>query len=133
MACNPRPSIISPSATPTPPRVLVLTPEQYTYGADSRVEHLIIEAGGVNAAQNRPAVSQVDDRDIIAMQPDIIVFTEGWTNQAIEAWATVPIYAQIPAVRNQQLYQMPLILSDDRINENPTPYLQQFRQWLTLG
>ena len=97
------------------------------------MEAIIHAAGGVNAARGWSAVSQIDDRAILDMQPDIVIFTHSWTRQDIELWSRSSVYADIPAVMHHRLYQMPFVISADRVKNNPMPYIEQIQAWLSVG
>ncbi len=102
-----------PTATESPPpRVLVLTPEQYAFGGGTLVESLIEAAGGVNAAHDLNDFSQIADRQILALVPDVILFSQTWTTEQMAAWAAAAVYAELPAIANGRVYQLDFSLAD---------------------
>lgn len=112
----------APSIT-VPPRVLVLTPEHYTFGGGTSVEALIEAAGGVNAAHYLADYSQIADWQILEMAPDIILFSQTWTPAQIENWAEASVYADLPAIRNHQLHYWDFSLAEADVHASFDEYV----------
>lgn len=108
MGCQPT----TPTSHPLPPRVLVLTPEQYTFGQDTTIHALIEAAGGVNAAATLNGYQQLNDSQIIQLKPDIILFSSTWDFASIDHWQQAPVYAELPAIRHARLYQLDFSLAE---------------------
>jgi ABC-type Fe3+-hydroxamate transport system substrate-binding protein len=89
----------------TPPRVLVLTPEGYTFGQETLISDLIDAAGGINTAADYHDFRQIDDSAIRALAPDVILLTAAW--DGIELFAGNRVYGDLPAVQNHRVYQLP--------------------------
>jgi ABC-type Fe3+-hydroxamate transport system substrate-binding protein len=89
----------------TPPRVLVLTPEGYTFGRETLISDLIDAAGGINAAADYHDFRQIDDSAIRASAPDVILLTAAW--DSVDLFAGNPVYGDLPAVQNHRVYQLP--------------------------
>ena len=62
------------------PRVLVLTPEGYTFGQNTLLTDLIAQAGGINAAAEAGYADyrQIDDQTILSLAPDVVLLTPAW-------------------------------------------------------
>ncbi len=86
-------------------RVLILTPEGYTFGQDTLISALIDAAGGINAAAEYHDFRQIDDSAIRALAPDVILLTPAWAS--LDLFVGSPAYADLPAVRGQRVYQLP--------------------------
>lgn len=95
-----------------PPRVLVLTPERYTFGQGTTIHQLIEAAGGVNAAATFNDYQQINDSQIIQLKPDIILFSSTWDTATMNQWRQAPVYADVPAIRQGRLYQLDFSLAD---------------------
>ncbi len=102
----------SVTVTPAPPRILIITPEQYTFGGGTTPDHLIEAAGGVNAAHELNDYSQIADWQVLDMAPDVILFSRTWTMEAIENWSRAAVYANVPAVRSGRLHQLDFSLAE---------------------
>jgi ABC-type Fe3+-hydroxamate transport system substrate-binding protein len=89
----------------TPARVLILTPEGYTFGHDTLISALIDAAGGVNAAADYQDFRQIDDSAIRALAPDAILLTSAWTS--LDLFARNAAYADLPAVRGGRVFRLP--------------------------
>jgi ABC-type Fe3+-hydroxamate transport system substrate-binding protein len=89
----------------TPPRVLVLTPEGYTFGQETLISDLIDAAGGIDAAADYHDFRQIDDSAIRALAPDVILLTAAW--DGIDRFAGNPVYGDLLAVQNHRVYQLP--------------------------
>ncbi|HEX3049310.1 MAG TPA: ABC transporter substrate-binding protein [Aggregatilineaceae bacterium] len=63
-----------------PVRVLVITPEAYTFGRDTMITELIELAGGINvaAAAGFEDYRQINDETVRDLAPDVILLTPGW-------------------------------------------------------
>jgi ABC-type Fe3+-hydroxamate transport system substrate-binding protein len=90
-----------------PTRVLVLTPEGYTFGQDTLITDLIEAAGGINtaAAAGYGDFRQIDDRAIRALAPDVILLSPAWPGA--DRFMSNPTYAEIPAVRSGRVIRLP--------------------------
>lgn len=88
-----------------PARVLILTPEGYTFGQDTLISALIDAAGGINTAADYHDFRQIDDSAIRALAPDVILLTPAWTDR--DLFADNPAYADLSAVRSQRVFQLP--------------------------
>jgi ABC-type Fe3+-hydroxamate transport system substrate-binding protein len=91
------------------PRVLVLTPEGYTFGQGAFFTGLIEAAGGVNVAAETGFAEfrQIDDPTIRNLTPEVILLTPAWTDEQIDAFITDPQNALIPAVYAGRVLRLP--------------------------
>jgi ABC-type Fe3+-hydroxamate transport system substrate-binding protein len=89
----------------TPARVLILTPEGYTFGQNTLINDLIAAAGGINVAAEYADFRQIDDAAIRALAPDVILLAPTWESAA--AFAATPAYADLPAVRRGRVFRLP--------------------------
>ena len=80
-------------------RVLILTPEGYTFGRGTLITDLIEAAGGINAAAAYEDFRQIDDSAIRDLAPDVILLSPAWTRADRAAFVSNPAYADIPAVQ----------------------------------
>ena len=109
----------SPTSTAIiPPRVLVLTPEQYAHGGGTLIEQVIEAAGGVNAAHDLNDFAQIADFQILELNPDIILFSSTWTQDQIDTWVAADVYAPISAIQNNRYYLLDFSLADNSLTEN---------------
>ena len=111
------------------PRVLVLTPEYYTFGGDTSVENLILAAGGQNAATERPAYSQLSDAELIVLNPDVIIFTDDWHSDDIARLQQIAAYQAISAIKNARVYHLQIMLTDLYIATHHATLVMQFQTW----
>lgn len=137
IACQPPQSHTAQPSSPTArsivgPTVLVLTPERYTFPTDSAVDDLIRAAGGYNAAAPYPGIAEINDRLLLEMNPDLIIFTQSWAQADISAWLQAAPYQQLAAVRNGHTFYLEFDLTDDAISANRNAYLRVLRQWFEL-
>jgi ABC-type Fe3+-hydroxamate transport system substrate-binding protein len=90
-----------------PVRVLVLSPEGYTQGQGALITELIGIAGGINVAAEAgvPEARQVDDGQIRALRPDVVLLT-GWTADAAVAFAANSLYRGVPAFDHNRVYRI---------------------------
>jgi ABC-type Fe3+-hydroxamate transport system substrate-binding protein len=90
-----------------PVRVLMLSPEGYTQGQGALITELIDIAGGVNAAAEAGIAEarQVDDAQIRALRPDVVLLT-GWTPDAAAEFAANPLYRGVPAFDQARVYRI---------------------------
>lgn len=97
------------AAGQVPRRILVITPEAYTYGQQTLLSDLIALSGGTNAAAQAGYADfrQLDDATIRALRPDIILLTPGWTDAAQASFAANPTYADVPAIAQGRVYRLP--------------------------
>lgn len=81
-------------------------------GTDSQAESLIQLAGGRNAADSFSGFQPVSIESIVAMNPDIIIIGQssehGASPEAIAALAESSALAEVPAIRNQAIYAIPM-------------------------
>jgi len=61
-----------------PVRVLVITPEAYTFGRDTLITELIELAGGMNVAVGFEDYRQINDEIVRDLAPDVILLSPGW-------------------------------------------------------
>lgn len=96
-------------AAQPPRRVLVLTPEGYTFGAGTLITDLIAAAGGINAAAGAGYADfrQVDDAAIRTLAPDVIVLSPAWAPDQVAAFAANPAYAGVPAIQAGRVVRLP--------------------------
>jgi ABC-type Fe3+-hydroxamate transport system substrate-binding protein len=126
----------TPQPTPSasnwdPPRVLVLTPEEYTIGSDTLFDEMILAAGGENAAAERfTGFAQISDTDILALNPDIILFTQTWTAEQINHWLTNAVYDEVTAVKNRHFYQLDFSLAETDLMDNHDARIDQLARWI---
>ncbi len=109
---------LSTSTEMISPRVLVLTPEQYAHGGGTVIEQVIEAAGGLNAAHELNDYAQIADWQILELDPDIILFSNTWTQEQIDDWIKTDVYADISAIRNDHYYQIDFSLADNPLMEN---------------
>lgn len=90
-------------------RVLALTPEGYTFGAQTIFSDLVAAAGAVNAAgaAGYDDFRQVDDDAIRALAPDVILLTPGWSAGDAAAFAANAAYADVPAIQAGRVLRLP--------------------------
>lgn len=91
-----------------PVRVLVLTPEGYTFGRGTLITDLIAAAGGINAAAGAGFADyrQIDDPTIRALAPDVILLSPAWSASNLAAFSANPAYSGVPAVHNGRVYRL---------------------------
>lgn len=128
-ACQSAPA--TPTPTPQPPRILVLTPEEYTFGGGTIVERILQAAGGINAAADLPEFNQIADWQIRALAPDIILFSSTWTPDQIATWTSAPYYADLPAIKNKRFYQLDFSLADADLLANEAARIQSIQALIT--
>ncbi len=89
-------------------RVLILSPEGYTQGQDTLITELITLAGGLNTAAdaNIPEARQVDDSQILAFAPDVVLLVN-WTPQAASFFTSNPIYHGLGAFTRSHVHRIP--------------------------
>jgi ABC-type Fe3+-hydroxamate transport system substrate-binding protein len=121
---------LAPTAT-TPPRVLVLTPEQYAHGGGTRIEQVIEAAGGVNAAHDLNDFAQIADFQILQLNPDIILFSSTWTKDQIDTWVAAEVYAPISAIQNNRYYLLDFSLADNSLTQNFDDRVATLRELFT--
>jgi ABC-type Fe3+-hydroxamate transport system substrate-binding protein len=134
-ACQPSDNNNSPeinlSSTPTLsttiPRVLVLTPEQYAIGGNTLLDTFIQQAGGINAAHDLEDFRQISDTQILELQPDIILFTQAWTDGQIAVWSQIETYATLPAVQNGNLYRLDFSTAEADLRQNEVARVDTLR------
>lgn len=118
-ACNSTPAITKSTPTSTPlPRVLVLTPEQYAIGGGTVLDSLIREAGGINAAAGLEDFRQISDSQIIGLAPDIVLFSQTWTEEQIRQWTQAEVYAELPAIQNKRWHLLTFSLAEADLRAN---------------
>lgn len=118
------PTTVSPSATPTPLLyVLVLSPERYAFGDGTPADTLIEGIGAINAADYLTGSQQINDTQLLEMNPDVILFTAGWSAEAILQWSNSGGYQILPAVQNNQLYRFPYALSEYHVGIKYKQYI----------
>ncbi|WP_119067394.1 ABC transporter substrate-binding protein [Aggregatilinea lenta] len=90
-------------------RVLALTPEGYTFGAQTIFSDLVAASGGINVAGEAgyDDYRQVDDAAIRTLEPDMIVLAGAWSTEDAADFAANPAYADVPAVRNGRVLRLP--------------------------
>ncbi len=98
-----------------PVRVLVLAPDRYTYGDGTPVDRLIEGTGAINAADHLTGSQQINDRELLAMNPDVVVFTASWRPSEIARWSEASVYSEVQAIQTQRLYQFNYPLTDARL------------------
>ncbi|MBN1681164.1 MAG: ABC transporter substrate-binding protein [Anaerolineae bacterium] len=96
-----------------PVRVLVLTPEGYTFGQGTLFTDIVTAAGGINAAAEAGFADfrQVDDHTIRDLAPDVIILSPAWTADMAAAFVANPAYARVPAVQAGRVYRLPVSLT----------------------
>lgn len=90
------------------PRVLYLTPGNYTSGVESSISEVINAAGGIDvaAAAGIEQAVPVSDEFIIEQDPDVILLS-GWTPYDptfVETFQDNPAFAGLDALRNGKVY-----------------------------
>jgi ABC-type Fe3+-hydroxamate transport system substrate-binding protein len=92
-----------------PRRVLVLTPEGYTFGQNTLLTELVSAAGGINVAAEAgyQDYRQLDDTAIRDLAPDVILLSPAWSPDAADSFRANPAYETVPAVQQGQVYRLP--------------------------
>jgi cobalamin transport system substrate-binding protein len=90
------------------PRVLYLTPGNYTSGVNSTISQIIADAGGIDvaAAAGIDQTAPISDEFIIEQNPDVILLS-GWTPYDptfVDTFMHNPAFADLSAIKNQQVY-----------------------------
>ncbi len=90
-----------------PSRVLVLSPEGYTQGRGALITELIEIANGFNVAAESgiPEALQIDDAQIRAFAPDVVLLAD-WESQAATAFAYSQLYRGIAAFDRDHVYRI---------------------------
>ncbi len=90
-------------------RVLVLTPEGYTFGQNTLLTDLIALAGGVNvtAQAGFDDYRQIDDTAILELAPDVILLTSAWSADEAADFAASRAYASVPASIRGRIVRLP--------------------------
>jgi ABC-type Fe3+-hydroxamate transport system substrate-binding protein len=90
-------------------RVLVLTPEGYTFGQNTLITEILSAAGKINAAAQAGYADyrQVDDAALRALAPDVILLTPAWDVALLIGFVTHPAYADLPAVQRGRVFRLP--------------------------
>ncbi len=90
-------------------RVLALTPEGYTFGAQTIFSDLVTASGGINVASEAgyDDYRQVADDAIRTLTPDVILLTPGWSADEVDAFTANVTYADVPAVQAGRVFRMP--------------------------
>jgi ABC-type Fe3+-hydroxamate transport system substrate-binding protein len=88
-----------------PARVLILTPEGYTFGQGTLITELVEAAGGINTAAGYGDFRQIDDHAIRTLAPDVILLSPAWPDP--DRFVSNPAYASVPAVRSGRVYRLP--------------------------
>jgi ABC-type Fe3+-hydroxamate transport system substrate-binding protein len=90
-------------------RVLVLTPEGYTFGQDTLITELIALAGGINAAAQAgfDDFRQIDDIAIHELAPDVILLTPAWSDDDAADFAASRAYDGVPAHISGRIVRLP--------------------------
>lgn len=124
-----------PTPTPlsTPPRILILTPEQYAVGGNTLLDNYIQQAGGINAAAELEDFRQISDSQILELQPDIILFTQSWTDDQISQWINVPTYALLPALQRGHYFQLDFSIAEADLKSNEATRIDTLRYWINLS
>lgn len=113
------------------PGVLVLTPEEYTIGSDTLFHEMILAAGGENAAAELfMGFAQISDADILALNPDIIFFTQSWTTEQINHWLANAVYDEVAAVKNGHFFQLDFSLAEADLRANHDARIDQLGRWI---
>lgn len=91
-----------------PPRVLYLTPGNYTSGAESTIAEIIEAAGGIDVSADAGLgqFAAVSDEFIIEANPDVILLT-GWTPYDptfVDQFFDNPAFADLDAIQNNRVY-----------------------------
>ncbi|HVO69550.1 MAG TPA: ABC transporter substrate-binding protein, partial [Aggregatilineaceae bacterium] len=89
-------------------RVLVLTPEGYTFGRRTLITDLLDAAGGINAAAEAgfDDFRQIDDAAIRTLATDVILLSPTWSDAGHAAFLANPAYTDIPAVRAGRVFRL---------------------------
>lgn len=110
-------SWLATGLAPAPPlRVLILTPEGYTFGQDTLITDLIAAAGAVNAAAaaGYDDFRQITDDAIRQLDPDVILLTNAWSRTALDEFRRQPAYASLSAVRQGRVLRLPFAATAPR-------------------
>jgi ABC-type Fe3+-hydroxamate transport system substrate-binding protein len=88
-------------------RVLILTPEGYTFGQGTLITSLIEAAGGINAAAQGgyEDYRQINDAAIRLLAPDVILLSAAWGDTA--AFTGNPANEDLPAVQHGRVFLLP--------------------------
>jgi len=106
------------------PRVLYLTPGNYTSGVDSTISQLISAAGGIDvaAAAGIDQTAPISDEFIIEQNPDVILLS-GWTPYDptfVDTFMHNPAFADLTAIKNGAVY-----IGDDAHLSTVSQYLSE--------
>ncbi|MBN1201761.1 MAG: ABC transporter substrate-binding protein [Anaerolineae bacterium] len=125
----------------SPVRVLVLTPEAYTFGQGALISELIALAGGISVAADAgfDDYRQVDDRLIRRFAPEVVLLSPAWDREAVADFCANPAYADVPAVRAGRVLRLafsPTLPADPgsalillAISLHPAEMLQLYNPW----
>ncbi|ETW93247.1 MAG: hypothetical protein ETSY1_40035 [Candidatus Entotheonella factor] len=93
------------------PRVLYHAPGGYTMGAETLIDEMIEQAGGINVARELQLTGpvKVQQEVMLSLAPDVIIVAD-WSAtpgpQAIQGLLHNPVWQHIPAVTNRRVYAM---------------------------
>lgn len=85
------------------PRVLDYSSYGYVAGRDTTVSDVIVDGGGVNAAQNIEGWKQVTDEQLVEMNPDVIIVGSDDAT-AVTKIKKDPALSTVTAVRTKRVY-----------------------------
>jgi hypothetical protein len=113
-----------------PVRVLILSPEGYTQGQDALITELIAIAGGINVAATAgiPEARQVEDAQIRAFSPDVILLT-GWDREGVGKFMHNPLYRGIPAFDYSRIYVVDRLTA---FGKNPSRLIMDIQHLVDL-
>lgn len=96
-------------ALQAPKRVLVLTPEGYTFGQGTLITDLLAAIGGVNVAAEAgfEDYRQIDDAAIDQLAPEVLLLSSAWGIEQIEELRANPALSAVPAIRRNRVYRLP--------------------------
>lgn len=69
---------------------------------------------------------------LLELNPDIILFTQSWTPEAVEQWLASSTYESINAVVHRHTYHLEFSLTTTSIQKNYARYLKTLQQWFEL-
>ena len=89
-------------------RVIVLSPEGYTFGRDTLITDLLaaVRARNVAAEAGFDDYRQIDDETLARLAPDVILLSPAWSAAQIARLRDNPTLAGLPAIRRGQMFRL---------------------------
>lgn len=89
-------------------RVIVLSPEGYTFGKETLITDLLaaVRARNVAADAGFDDYRQIDDDMLAHLAPDVILLSPAWSAAQIARLRDNPVLAGLPAIRRGQVFRL---------------------------